>query len=544
MAIQEQNQNSASDFLQVLKRRAGLILLPAGLVITASIALAKLLPRKYSAQTGIELRESQLPTGGQGFNPRQLQQDVANTPWQVKQFERVKRVVEKLEWADYTDLSAPEKHEYIRKLLDTISVLPTASKNGQGSSLITIKAISDDPLRAEQLLNRLREAYVSEVLERYRSDARQQLTVLANQKQLAEAETKLKDEQASALKKKYGISATQQAPGGGRQRDEDPVYTRKNKVDADLLIVGSAIAADTAALATLKQQFKDTPAELSESEITGGISFDQDIADIDNAIEDLRETQVGYKPLSTTYIRAEDKILKLQEKKRQLTERVTSPSAATTMKPNPARALLQAQIQVKELVLRSSEAQKAQLEADQKTLAAQQAERVEIYKQIGELDREAQAAAENYLKTTGRFTDQKNFVDNVSEGWANPFEVTEQARAPIQPTSPNVVLVIGGGVVAGFALGLFLALTTEFGRNGFRGVGDAARSLSVPVLGAINGIRTRRERRASTVRSVLVTCSTLALMAAIMWITWAYENRHDALGVLGEALDGFREALR
>jgi hypothetical protein len=44
---------------------------------------------------------------------------------------------------------------------------------------------------------------------------------------------------------------------------------------------------------------------------------------------------------------------------------------------------------------------------------------------------------------------------------------------------------------------------------------------------------------------VLLASSSLALVAGILWTTWAYQNRPHVLGPeLASALDSLREALR
>jgi uncharacterized protein involved in exopolysaccharide biosynthesis len=94
MAIQDQGQGQLQEFGGVIKRRAIQIVLPTLLCLAIGIALARLLPPRYSTKTGLELGESTLPISGEGFDSHTLQRDVSSANWQIPQVERVKRVIE------------------------------------------------------------------------------------------------------------------------------------------------------------------------------------------------------------------------------------------------------------------------------------------------------------------------------------------------------------------------------------------------------------------------------------------------------------------
>ena len=546
MAGQEPSSNQVADIARVLQRRAGQIVVPAAVVLALGVSLARLMPQKYTATTGIELRETTLPIGGQGFDEKTIQRDVTSTGWQITGFERVRRVIDKLEWPEYVQLSEMAKPEFVRDEIKQIVVSVQPAKNLQGSSLIRVGYTNADPQRAEQFLNRLRDAYISEVLDRFRNDAKRSLELLRNQMTLAADQAHDRDEEAAKYKKDYGISATQQAPGGGRQRDEDPVFTRLTQAGVRLSDTESQIAADSAGLAALKEQLADEPPEIPSAPASfGGLSFDDELEKIEKEIENLRDSQRGYTDKHSTYVGAELKIRKLTQKAAALREKATAPQLQETMKPNPRREALLTQIQQKELALKQAEGLKRQLEKEIEELRAENARRVEIYRQIQELDRKAQVAADDFARISATYLRQKSFVDIINEGVSNPFEVTEQARAPTVPSSPSSGIVTAAAAVLGLGIGLIWALASEFGRNGFRGAADATRGLAIPVLGVVNRILTRSERRSIAVRRAVVAASTGALVAAILWVSWAYDNRPQVLGPdLERAITKLKEKLR
>ncbi len=532
MAARETSQ--IQEIAALLRRRALQIVLPAVVTGSLGVALAELWPKSYRAGTSLEVRDVNPPVAAQGIDAKVIQKDITNAPWQIRQFDRVVRVLEGLEWRGYKELSDPiEKVEFVRDVIDRIETHlgGAVGKQTTGTVLFTIWFTDRDPKRAEQFLNRLREVFVSEVLDRYRTDARKTLDLLRNQLTIAEERAKAADAAAAKLKKEAGVSATQQAPGGGRQRDEDPIFKRLDAAQSRLFEAEADATAHAATIAQLQKLYDEAPAEVPQTSTTDGLSFDAEVAAIEAAKAAQRERQAGLRPAHSVYLDAESKLRKLDEKLEQLLLAARAPEDRTRMAPNRERDLIRVRIRDTEVKLNEALALKARLEGDVQSLKVESAARVETYRQLQELDREAAIAAEEYLRAAQAYNKQKSFVDFISSAFASPFEVSETARAPKTPVSPGAVVFIGGGIVLGILLGLGSALAAEFARGGVRGAAEVEKLSNAPVLGVINRIRTRAERRERAARRVVVVVSTLAIAASVLWTTWAYQNEPQSLGV-------------
>jgi hypothetical protein len=100
-------------------------------------------------------------------------------------------------------------------------------------------------------------------------------------------------------------------------------------------------------------------------------------------------------------------------------------------------------------------------------------------------------------------------------------------------------------VVGGLALGIGLASLAEFARSSYRSVGELASVMSVPVLGAIDTIVTRRERRRLQLSRALAGLSTAMIVGTIGWITWLWHSSPDRLPLqLQDAIEQLRSALK
>ncbi len=531
MAARETSQ--LQDVAALLKRRALQILLPAVVTGALGVALATLWPKSYRAATSLEVRDVNPPVAAQGIDAKVIQKDISNAPWQIRQFDRVVRVLEGLEWRAYKELNDPqEKVEFVRDVIGRIeTILPGGGKQTTGTVLLTIGYTDQDPKRAEQFLNRLREVFVSEVLERYRTDARKTLDLLRNQLTIAEERAKSADAASAKLKKEAGVSATQQAPGGGRQRDEDPIFKRLDAAQSRLFEAEADATAHAATIEQLQKLYDAAPAEVPQVSTTDGLTFDAEVAAIEAAKAEQRDRQQGLKPAHRVYLDAESKLRQLDAKLEQLLLAARAPEDRTRMAPNRERDVIRTRIRDTEVMLNEALALKARLESDVQSLKVESAARVETYRQLQELDREAAVAADEYLRAAQAYNKQKSFVDFISSAFASPFEVSETARAPKTPISPGPIVFIGGGIVLGILMGLGSALAAEFGRGGVRGASEVERISNAPVLGVINRIRTRAERRERAARRVVVVVSTLAIAASVLWTTWAYQNEPQSLGV-------------
>ena len=131
-----------------------------------------------------------------------------------------------------------------------------------------------DPERAQQFVNRLRDAYTSEVVERYRNDARAVRDALQNQLALAQDAYRDKERQATELRRKHGLSNTQQAPGGGREREEDPIFTQLNQARKEAAETMVKVATEEAALEVLRTQHAEAPREVPQASVSSGLDYD------------------------------------------------------------------------------------------------------------------------------------------------------------------------------------------------------------------------------------------------------------------------------
>ncbi len=170
---------------------------------------------------------------------------------------------------------------------------------------------------------------------------------------------------------------------------------------------------------------------------------------------------------------------------------------------------------------------------------------LEAQRRINELDNLVAQNRESFNKVLQAYQDQRTFVERITGSEGNPFVVLEVAEAPRRPTSPNPWVIRILALMLGLGVGFGTALLGEYGKSGYRTIQDAGRGLSVPVLGAVNGIVTKGEARRRTMQRIAVGASSLVLIGMVLWITWAWRVKPNLLAPqVVQAIEDLRSQFR
>jgi cytochrome bd-type quinol oxidase subunit 2 len=102
-----------------------------------------------------------------------------------------------------------------------------------------------------------------------------------------------------------------------------------------------------------------------------------------------------------------------------------------------------------------------------------------------------------------------------------------------------------GAVIAGLALGIGTALLSELARSSYRSAADLAAVMSVPLLGAIETIVTRKERRRLQLAHASAALSTALIVGTLGWVTYLWYASPERLPLeVQDAIERLRSALK
>jgi capsular polysaccharide biosynthesis protein len=213
--------------------------------------------------------------------------------------------------------------------------------------------------------------------------------------------------------------------------------------------------------------------------------------------------------------------------------------------PNLERMELQGEIAKSKTKLLVLQTRQKMLEKNIEVDGAEVDRLQDVYSQLGQKSTAIELLRQQLQGASDRIQQKQEQVVLIASPLANPFEITEDVTPPIKPTEPNPYLIIAASIAAGFGMGIGLAVFLEYTKNCFRSPHDITRVMVIPVLGTINSIITRREARMRTARRTAVGLSSAAVIASIVFVTWAWQNHPTLLSQeLRDTIEDLRSQFR
>lgn len=546
MAVQIETQGQLSEFVEILKRRKWQIILPALLISAIGTAVAVIIPKKYEVSTQIELRETVLTSTEQGgVFVSKLVKEAHLAQIQLKSSVRVKDVVRELNWADYLVLERDEFRRsemdgYVDAIANDISVRVTEKRREDSLRFVTIMYANTDVDRAVEFLKALRTNWIREVLERDKHQLKNERDTLQKERRKLETLVATLNEELTSKRKQYGLSPTQPV-GGTQARKEDPLVVRIADKQLKLEEVQSEISRLEASIEKHTSRRDELPEMIAETTRSDGVSFVEEYARIEQELHTLSTRLERYRPLHPKYARIQKDMQALEEYRSELRGLETEGEVEETLMANPRRRKQQDLIEDLELDLSLAMGQVDALDEDLKHDKEYLKELQDVYKDISSI----QSQIDNYnaalTDTTKKYFDKVNQYAIILGPQGNPFQITKSVNRPDTPSAPNPYMIIAFAVVFGFGLGIGGTVLAEFSKNCFRGVQDISRVMVVPVLGCVNTIVTRAERRRKLLARFLLGFSSASVLGSILFVTWAWARDPELLSPeVRDAIDIFR----
>lgn len=534
MAVPIEARGQIQDFLDVLRRRAWQIAVPAIFVIVIGSCLAAIVPRKFLARTQLELRQ----VGAQG-----AAREGVNARFQVMAPARIKRVVEDLKDPVYLALEEPERRDFLRDVQRNLRV---DVQTPGGSFFITISFTDIDRSWAGTLLKALRDDWKSDVLERDKNKLLDEREKLGNERENLEKRLHREETELANLKRTHGISATQPIPGVSEGRQEDPEFDRLQRAQDELFDTVVKLGTARAKVEALEKRIKTLPEKLSSEEVVaGGVGHGDEIRKIEREIVDLEEKLHEYGLMHSNYQKILSQIASLERRKQDLESLVTRSELTRLSVANPEWRELQSELGDARDEVTALEAQRRTLEGAITAAKQTVADLHDAYKEVREREDRISRLQLNLKTVDTRYQDRVQQVE-LSEGKrGDPFAILEEVSVPPKPTEPNPLMLVAFSIAAGLGIGVGLAVLLEYSKSCFRSVYDVSRVMVVPVLGNINSIVTRRESRIRRTRRLAVGAATFLLLGSLGFVTWAWSAESALLSPsLRNAIEDLRSALK
>jgi polysaccharide chain length determinant protein (PEP-CTERM system associated) len=472
------------DYLAMLRRRAKMIVIPALLAPLVGFLVSYAFPQKFTSQAMIMVEEQKVPENMvQPVVTADINARMATLKQQITSQKDLQPVVERI-YPGRNSREVGDIIDNIRLNMDVQQVptdlLPASPKKKPGTQggpggQFYLNYTAANAQEARQICNELATLLLEENLKSIQAAASGTSDVLSRGLEDAKHNLDELDSKLAAFKKQYAG----QLPG-----DEESNL----KI---LMGLNTQLEANTQTLSRAEQDRAYTESMLAQQ--LGAWRSSQSSTNPQTLEKQLSELQSQLLQLQAKYTADHPDVVKakadISEVKKKLAEINSASTEATdagsekgsATEPPDIRQLRLQLHQYGELITAATRSQKRL----QDEIATYQ-NRVSLSPAVEEQYKALTRDYENQQKTYQELLTKKSSADltvkmnNQSEG--ERMFLLDEAKVPGSPSFPNRLLFAAGGLGAGLALGMALAMWFEFRDTSIRTEADAEAALELPML--------------------------------------------------------------
>jgi polysaccharide chain length determinant protein (PEP-CTERM system associated) len=443
----EQDSESRVDYFAVARRRRWSVIIPTLLGISGGIAAAMLLPREYVATATLAVTSPSMAGGLASTTP-------------ADQVERIRAISHEL-------LSSPVVEQVARdeRLLDTapietvvtgirrrttVTIPPRSlsSSNRLEPDTFLVSYTGRTPELAERVTNRLTQVFVeahSKMRETRAEDTSAFLErqLEASRKKLDAAESRLGEAKAS-----FQGRLPEQALA-----NLQAVSELRRRQDAD----AQALSSERERLALLDQQVEDMK---QDAQAAATAALDARSRERLSGLEQqLAEARLQYTSRHPEVQRLETDLARAKEE--DAAERQAA-AATTASNSDPALRTLQADRERARMRIRDLEAAVARTQTELARYQGLLNDAPLVEQRLMSLAQAYEFEKQQNQKLAEQYQTALLNEDLERRQARERFIVLYPAQRPLNPSSPNIILVLGASVIVGLGLGGALALLREF----------------------------------------------------------------------------------
>ena len=544
MAIEVEAAGQIDEFIRVLKQRIWWILVPLSVIGSLGVFYAVVVPKKYVSRCDIMVRNLGEQAGEFGQNAAAIEGQVA--AWSIRSDARIDSVLNQLQWPEYMPLNGAEKREYrVETVLNNLTVdLPSMPRNS-GRQTVKLAFKNTDPKRAVGFLENLKTSWTEEVLSRHLNEQKRELSETDERLKDLNSELRGLRENITNIRTEYAIPPSVMTMQGEIER-RPRAYKDRDDAETQIQVL-------TEEIREAEDQFKLKSVTRDSLPPEAALPYDEndpltlELNALDEAIgrAELDIESKGWAPGHSERRNAERLIQGLKQKRdRVRQERDDSRSGQQAVRPNSKRVALTEELRGLEATVTLKTRRKEEL-SNRLSELIQETERLnEAFKQLDELTENLNVAQTTKQALSSRLETLRVEVRTMESEQSDPFELLLAPTEPTSPTSPNPWAIGLGAIIFGLGLGFALAIILEYSKSCFRSPRELSRVMPHPVLGTINAIRTRRERARAFVARAALGGGSLAFVATVTFVTWAWSSNQQSLNSeMVRAIDAFRRLL-
>jgi protein tyrosine kinase modulator len=478
------------DYLEILRRRWWVIILPMVLGSLGAYLYSLTLPDQFMSQTLVLVQGQKVPESYvKSVVTEDIGERLGTMQQQIMSRTRLQPIVEKfgLYKGDGVKISMEDRIDLLRK---AISVNPVRSLISHGSDELpgfTISFKGDDPRQAQQVCSEITSMFIEENLKLREQSAMGTTDFLKLQLDQAKQDLDQQDAKLAVFKRKFMGSLP-----GNEQTDMNMMMGFSSQLDAVTSQLNRAQQEKAYQESLLSQELT----EWGKLQKTGG-------ARTDTLEDQLAARQAQLVDLQAHYTDSYPDVVKAKQDIAALKQRIAENGANTNKtkqtpdlanRPEPP-AIQQRRFAIHQAEIFIQEKTHDQARIKQQLALYQQKVSMspEVEEQYKELTRDHETALQFYndLLAKKNQSEMATSLERRQEG--EQFTIMDPADLPEKPTFPDRPLFASGGLGVGFALGVGISLLLEFLDKTLRTENDVEQMLGLPTLAMVPEIDPKRK---------------------------------------------------
>jgi polysaccharide chain length determinant protein (PEP-CTERM system associated) len=468
----------AKDVVEIARRRILLVLLLAVFGGVAGFGAARVLPKRYTSKTLVLVQQPEVqpvtPIATDNVNQR-----LATMQQQILSTARLEPVIRDLNLypSDINRLSKDEIVDRLRQAITITAVAPMTETRAQNLPGFTISVVFDSPQLAQKVCSLITSMFIEEDIKVSRG-VDFGTTQFLNE-QLNQAKAKLDEQEAK-------LAAFQRQHAGVLPEDSQTNMNLLNgqtsQLEAATQGVNRALQDKSFAESILAQQLSAWQASQAGQNPE---TSDQQLEALQTQLATLRSKYTDDHP---DVIKAKNDIVALKKKIVESDQQPKNvvPEKNTSTKGEPTQILqLRAQIHQYDQVIKERTAQQEQIKKQIETYQGRVAASPGVEQEYKLLTRDHQTVLDSYNDLMKKRDASAMSTEYDQSKQNDRFHVLDPANYPSEPSFPKLPIFAGGGLGAGLAFGIGLALLLEMRDTSMRSEHDVEVVLHLPVLAMI-----------------------------------------------------------
>ncbi len=503
----EEQDLSISDYLEIVRRRRWLLILPALLIFLAVAVVAMMLPNQYESRATFLIEQ---PT---------IARDLVRTTVRGSDFQQLQVIGQRV-------LGRARLRELIEThglYLEERRSMPIDDVAGMMREHIGLQAVRGDPLRGrvpegaiafvlsyESASPELSRTIVNELTELFLSENTEQRQAAARET------TRFLDQEAARVQRE--VEAIEARLAAFREANRNSLPEMQNINTQQLNRAEENLRRTRQDLRAAEERVSSLQAQLIETNPSPHL-------------ERLQSLEEEYATLASLYTERHPARLRV---KREL-EALRADAGGVDRVTNPVYLALNNQFQTALTERGLLQSQMAEIRQDISTIEQRLGNTNVIRVEYDALTRDHDAAVAQFRDLRRKILEAQLAESLEAEGKAERFVLIQPANLPVRPSSPNRPALLFMGLVLGFGGGLGLVVVRESLDGGVHGPHGVMKSTGIPPLAMIPYLHTDAELAALRQRRiVMVAAGGVLILAALAFVHYQVQPLDELFGGLSE----------